>query len=116
MRTWRQRAKEMVKWHDNGGLQMKLDALEVAQSFIHDGNFRRASMVREVIADPLIIQTLHEDLKRTHIFFARIEYLRISLAKHEVPGKAKSLAISPGTGASNNAAARSTTSWVTAST
>jgi hypothetical protein len=101
MRTWRQRAKDMVKWHANGGLQMKLEALEVDQGFIHDGNIRRAAMVREVLADPSIIRSLLDDLKRTHILFARMEYLRISLAKHEVPGKAKSLAISPGYGRIN---------------
>ena len=101
MRTWRQRAKDMVKWHGNGGLQMKLDALEVNQGFIHDGNMRLAAMVREVVADPSIVQSLRDDLKRTHILFARMEYLRISLAKHEVPGKAKSLAISPGYGRIN---------------
>lgn len=101
MRTWRQRAKDMVKWHDNGGLRMKLEALEENQGFIHDGNIRRAAMVREVIADPTIVQSLRDDLKRTHILFARMEYLRISLAKHEVPGKAKSLAISPGYGRIN---------------
>jgi hypothetical protein len=93
--------KDMVKWHDNGGLQMKLKALEANQGFIHDGNIRRAAMVREVIADPSIVQSLRDDVKRTHMLFARMEYLRISLAKHEVPGKAKSLAISPGYGRIN---------------
>lgn len=101
MRTWRQRANDMVKWNDNGGLQMKLEALEVDQCFIHDGNIRRAAMVREVIADPSIVQSLRDDLKRTHFLFSRMEYLRISLAKREVPGKAKSLAISPGYGRIN---------------
>lgn len=101
MRTWRQRAKGMVKWHESGGLQMKLEALEVDQGFIRDGNMRMAAMVREVVADPSVVQSLRDDLKRTHILFARMEYLRISLAKHEVPGKAKSLAISPGYGRIN---------------
>lgn len=101
LRTWRQQAKNMVKWHDNGGLRMKLEALEENQGFIHDGNIRRAAMVREAIADPTIVQALRDDLKRTHILFARMEYLRISLAKHEVPRKAKSLAISPGYGRIN---------------
>lgn len=101
LRTWRQRAKEIIKWHDSGGLQMKLEALERNQGFVHDGNHGRAAMIREVIADPAIVQALRDDLKRTHMVFARMEHLRISLAKHEVPGKAKSLAISPGYGRIN---------------
>lgn len=101
MRTWRQRAKEIIKWHESGGLQMKLEALERDRGFIHDGDHRRAAIIREVIADPAIVQALRDDLKRTHIVFARMEYLRISLAKHEVPGKAKSLAVAPGYGRIN---------------
>lgn len=102
MRTWRQRAKDIIKWYDNGGLQMKLDSLESDQGFVHHGNQRRAAIIREVIADPTIVQALRNDLKRTHIVFARMEYLRISLAKHELPGKAKALAIAPGYGRINS--------------
>jgi hypothetical protein len=101
VRTWRQRAKEMIKWHDNGGLQLKLDTLEADQGFVHDGNLRRASMVREVIADPSIVGRLRDDLKRTHILFARMEYLRVSLAKHEVRGSANAPAMAPGYGRIN---------------
>lgn len=101
MRTWRQLAKDIVKWHDNGGLHLKLKALEVDQGFVHDSNQRRAAMIRDVIAKPAIVGSLRDDLKRTHIVFARMEYLRISLAKHEVPGRAKSLAIAPGYGRIN---------------
>jgi hypothetical protein len=101
VRTWRQRANELIKWHDNGGLQLKLEALGDDQGFVHHGNLRRASMVREVIADPSIVQRLRDDLKRTHVLFARMEYLRVSLAKHEVPGKAKALVMAPGYGRIN---------------
>lgn len=101
VRTWRQRAKDLIKWHDNGGLRLKLDALEADQGFVHDGNLRRAAMVRAVIADPTIVQKLRDDLKRTHMVFARMEYLRVSLAKHEVPGRAKAPALAPGYGRIN---------------
>ena len=102
MRTWRQRAKDMIKWSDNGGLQLKLDALEANDGFVHDGNLRRAAMVRAVMNDPTVIAKLRDDLKRTHIVFTRMEYLRVSLAKHEVPGKAKALALAPGYGRINS--------------
>lgn len=101
MRTWRQRAKDVLKWHANGGLQFKLAALEEDQGFHHPGNASRAAMLRDVIADPALVEGLRDDLKRTHVLFARIGYLRVSLAKHEVSGKAKMLAIAPGYGRIN---------------
>ncbi len=76
MRTWRQRTKDMIKWHKNGGLQLKLNALEANLGFVHDGNLRRASMVRAVIADPKIVDNLSDDLKRTHTDDGTVEDLR----------------------------------------
>ena len=102
MRTWRQRAKDVIKWHSNGGLQLKLAALEEDQGYRHTGNEGRAAMLRDVIADPGLVGGLRNDLKRTHVLFARMEYLRVSLAKHEVSGKAKMLAIAPGYGRINS--------------
>ena len=102
MRTWRQRAKDVIKWHDNGGLQLKLAALEEDQGFRHPGNESRAAMLRDVSAAPKLVDGLRDDLKRTHVLFARMEYLRVSLAKHEVSGKAKMLAIAPGYGRINS--------------
>lgn len=102
VRTWRQRAKDMIKWHDNGGLELKLETLEADHGFVHDGNFRMASMVRAVVADPTMAQKLRDDLKRTHMLFVRMEYLRVSLAKHEVRGRAKALALAPGYGRINS--------------
>lgn len=102
MRTWRQRAKDLIKWHANGGLQLKLAALKEDQGFHHPGNASRAAMLRDVIADPGLVDGLRDDLKRTHVLFTRMEYLRVSLAKHEVSGKAKMLAIAPGYGRINS--------------
>ena len=56
MRTWRQRAKDVIKWHANGGLQLKLTALEEDQGFHHPGNASRAAMLRNVIADPGLVE------------------------------------------------------------
>ncbi len=102
MRTWRQRAKDVIKWHANGGLQLKLAALEEDQGFHHPGNASRAVMLRDVIANPALVEGLRDDIKRTHVLFTRMEYLRVSLAKHEVSGKAKLLAIAPGYGRINS--------------
>ena len=81
MRTWRQRAKDIVKWRKNGGLQMKLAALEQDEGFHYYGQERRAAMLRDVIADPSLVKRLEDDLKRTYIMFTRMEALRVSLAK-----------------------------------
>lgn len=85
-----------------GLLQHKLAALESDQGFRHLGNEARASMLRDVIANPALIPGLSDDLKRTHVLFTRLEYLRVSLAKHEVRGKAKVAAIAPGYGRINS--------------
>lgn len=102
MRTWRQRAKDVIKWHANGGLRLKLTALEEDQGYRHPGYENQAAMLRDVIDDPALVDGLRDDLKRTHVLFARMEYLRVSLAKHEVSGKAKMLAIAPGYGRINS--------------
>ncbi len=102
MRTWRQRAKDVIKWHANSGLQLKLAALDEGQGYRHPRNESRSAMLRDVIADPALVDGLRDDLKRTHVLFVRMEYLRVSLAKHEVSGKAKMLAIAPGYGRINS--------------
>jgi hypothetical protein len=102
MRTWRQRAKDVIKWHANSGLHLKLAALEEDQGYRHPGNESRAAMLRDVIADPALVDGLRDDVKRTHVLFVRMEYLRVSLAKHEVSRKAKMLAIAPGYGRVNS--------------
>lgn len=45
--------------------------------------------------------SIQRDLKRTHILFARLEAIRISLAKHEVRKKKGSVALRPGYGRIN---------------
>lgn len=101
MRTWRQRAKEVIKWHANGGLEMKLKSFEEGNAFRDLGAMRRADMLRDVIGNPNIVDGLKHDLKRTHVMFTRMQYLRVSLAKHEVSGRPKSIPMAPGYGRIN---------------
>ena len=102
LRTWRERARDTVKWFQNGGLELKLAALEKEQGYLHFGRKHRARQIRSVIADPERIKAIQRDLKRTHILFARLEAIRISLAKHEVRHQAKSVALRPGYGRINS--------------
>lgn len=101
MRTWRQRTNDMIKWYDNGGLETKLEALEEDIGYQHFGRSYRASQIRKVIADPSIIEQIRQDQRMTHILYARLAAVRISLAKHELKGRSNSIALSPGYGRIN---------------
>jgi hypothetical protein len=98
IRTWRQRARDMIKWAESGGLAQKLAALEKEQGYQHFGRLYRADQIRTVLADPGRVSAIQRDLKRAHMLFARLEAIRISLAKHEVRRKKNSVALRPGTG------------------
>jgi len=101
MRTWRQRAKNVIKWSENGGLESKLRALEKEIGYLHVGRKIRAEQIKRVLADSSIIDRVRVDLRSVHIPFARIEAIRISIAKHEVGGHKNSVALRPGYGRIN---------------
>lgn len=101
LRTWRSRVKDVLKWHENGGLPLKIKALRKEKGFLHAGEQMLADQLESVQSDPAIIGRIREDLRMTHILFGQIEFLRVSLAKHEVSGKAKALAFAPGYGRIN---------------
>ncbi|MCR9193746.1 MAG: hypothetical protein NXH88_03385 [Hyphomonas sp.] len=101
LRTWRQRAGEMIKWAENGGLEQKREALEKDDGYQHFGRQFRAGQIKEVLDDPGITDAIRRDLKRTHILFVQLEAIRISLAKHEVWKKGNSVALRPGYGRIN---------------
>jgi hypothetical protein len=102
MRTWRQRASDMIKWAENGGLDHKLAALEKDLGYRHFAREARAGQIRAVLADPSLVEKIRRDLKRTRIVFVRLEAIRICLAKHEVWQKGGSIALSPGYGRINS--------------
>lgn len=101
MRTWREIAKDVLKLHKNGGLQLKIDALKKPQGFVHVGREIRAEQLQRVIEDGTAIVAIEEDLRLTHVPFYNLEFIRIALAKHQVPGKAKQIAYAPGYGRIN---------------
>jgi hypothetical protein len=101
LRTWRERAKEVLKWHRNGGLGLKIEALEQELGFEHWGRKSRADQLRKVVNDPGIIIKIEDDIRITHIPFAQLEALRVALAKHEFGGNKKSVAYAPGFGQVN---------------
>lgn len=98
LRTWRQRAKDAIDLKEKGGLEARITELESNLGFRHVSRQMRADQLRKVRDDPNIIRRLKDDLKRIHMTFRQIEHLRMALAKHEVKGRRKSPAYSPGSG------------------
>ena len=101
IRTWRQRAKNIIKWSENGRLEAKLHALETDIGYQHFGRMIRAEEIKRVLADPSIVDRVRAGLRVIHIPFARIEAIRVSIAKHEVGGHKNSVALRPGYGRIN---------------
>jgi hypothetical protein len=101
LRTWRARVKDVVKWHENGGLKLKIEALSRDEGFRHYAKELRAKQLQRVLDDSTIIDKIREDLRVSHVLFCQLEFLRISLAKHEVSGKKSSTAYAPGYGRIN---------------
>lgn len=101
LRTWRQRAREIVKWSENGALPGKISELRKDMGFRHTGREIRASQLEKVLTDPKLVQSLKDDQKRVHFAFGRMHMLRIALAKHEESGRKNSVAYAPGYGRIN---------------
>jgi hypothetical protein len=101
LRTWRQRAKEVSKLVQNGGLAQKVEGLERNAGKFHVNEQIRARLFRWALDDPNIGDEIRDDLRAIHIPMSRLEHLRISLAKHEVRGHRDSITLHPGYGRIN---------------
>ena len=66
LRTWREQAKDIIKWAKNGGLELKIRALEKKLPYRHYGQEQRASQLRRVVSNPDIVETIEADLRLTH--------------------------------------------------
>lgn len=103
IRTWKERAGEILKWAKNGGLEAKLSHLQSQQEdFLHFGREVRMSQIKAVLDDPSLVAKLECHLQHIYIPFSRLEYIRVSLAKHQLSGKQKSIALYPAYGRINN--------------
>jgi len=106
LRTWRQRARDVRRW-----------AKEFRETPPAEEEARLAAQRREVeersvgpdgsgdlywppyetaARDPKLAETLRRAVAKTERLFRRIEALRMSLAKHEMPGIKGSFAMAPG--------------------
>ena len=51
MRTWRERAADVLNLHKNGGLKLKIEALRKPQGFVHVGREIRADQLQRIMDD-----------------------------------------------------------------
>ena len=96
LRTWRQRAKGFQKLVENGGLKLRIKSLEADKGYTNFGKQMRAAQLREIEANPQIVDNITVALRRLHIPFTQLEVLRVSLAKHEVRKKPNMPVSAPG--------------------
>jgi hypothetical protein len=79
LRTWRQRAREVLKLFQNGGLAQKVEALERSAGKFHVAQQIRALQFRRALKDPNIGNNISDDLRAIHIPLSKLEHLRITL-------------------------------------
>ena len=99
LRTWRQRAIEVVRLAENGGIDMRARHLEQKHGYTHYDRELRARQLRDAKDDPELVQRMRDDLARTEIGFTMLECIRVALAKHEEASsnkKKKPIAFAPG--------------------
>lgn len=89
VRSWRERAKLAIKLAENGGLDVKISHL-VGKPDWDYGSQMVARQLSQVRDGPALVARLKDDLRRSHIPFHLIEWVRVQLAKHQEPGNAKS--------------------------
>ncbi|MDB5586201.1 MAG: hypothetical protein JWP26_1171 [Devosia sp.] len=102
LRTWRERADNMIKWRDNLVLDQMIDKYRQPLSYKHYGRERFAAQLQELKDDPRVVLALRNDLLKTERPFRWMELLRMSLAKHEVAKVKGSIAFAPGYGRINH--------------
>lgn len=102
LRTWRQRAREIVRLVETNTLEQALDTLKAKNAgYMHFGREMRIHQLERAVSDRELTTRLRSQLRHLHIPFARLEHIRISIAKHEIRGKAKQAALMPGYGRIN---------------
>jgi hypothetical protein len=102
LRTWRERMKDLIKWTESGGLEVKLKALRTKNyGYMHYGNELRMNQIEAVLESPQLAEEMRRQLTHLHIPFTRLEFIRVAIAKHVVSGKEKTPALWPVAGRIN---------------
>jgi len=89
MRSWRERAKLVIKLAEHGGLDAKISHLAAKPSWDY-GSLMVGRQLTRVRDEPGLVQRLRDDVLRAHVPFHLLEWVRVQLAKHQEPGNARS--------------------------
>jgi hypothetical protein len=101
LRTWKERAAEVLKLAKNGGLELKIKALERDRGYRHFGHEEYATQLKAVLSDSTLLDKIREDQRVVYFPFSTLEHLRVALAKHQVVGQPNVAAYAPGYGRIN---------------
>lgn len=84
MRTWRQRARELIDLTKTGKLKEKVSSTRYSGDFHNFSEGIYARQAAKLLDDPDIANKLGEDLRISEMPFIYLETVRMPLAKHEV--------------------------------
>ena len=102
LRTWDQRVRDILKWHTNSGLEAKLKYLkEQSGRDSRHGVTIRIEQIEKVLSGEVPVNEVDAHRRHLHRQFKRLEWLRVSLAKHEISGSPNIPARTPGYGRIN---------------
>jgi len=102
LRTWDERVRDILKWERNGGIPLKLKDLKALDKDPHrHGNEVLKQQLEAVLSGDVPAEELDAHHRHVQIQFKQLEWIRVALAKHEVKGKQKIPALSPGYGRLN---------------
>src|SRR5262249_10517237 len=108
LRTWRQRAREVLTFGEEvqklseqerkERISEKRRKFQVAAKFAYGSETHHVKSFERAANDQEFLSSVEMALYRVERLFRRIEALRMSLAKHELPKAKGSLAMAPGYG------------------
>ena len=102
LRTWRGRIRQLEKWRDSGALTERLEKMESIQdSAPNAAAAMRAWHVKQFRDDPEFAKKAADQWETIAPVFKMVAAIRVTLAKHEDPGKPNSIPRMPGYGRIN---------------
>lgn len=101
LRTWRERAREIEALVGRGKLKQRIEELEADRGYQHFGHEAQVEQMKAILDSPSLLNKLREDLRAIYFPFWSLEYVRVMLAKHQMPKNPKVAAYAPGYGRIN---------------
>jgi hypothetical protein len=102
LRTWDQRVRDLKKIVEHDNLQKRIDELQAAASeYQHPGRSILLEQMIELREKPPLLDLALRHQRSLHGAYFHLDFIRISMAKHEVKGNNNSKALNPGYGRIN---------------